>query len=58
MFNECSCVQEEIEEVGKYVPQLSQKQKLLYSITRLTLDKKAKDNEVKVKGNSVRILSR
>jgi hypothetical protein len=35
--------------VGKFVPKLSQKKQMLYTITRLTLDNQAKDREIKVR---------
>ena len=41
-------MQDEVEQVGKFVPKLSQKKQLLYSITRLTLDNTTRDKELKV----------
>jgi hypothetical protein len=42
-------LKEEAAQVGQFVPRLTQEKKLLYSVTKLTLDKTARDREIKVR---------
>jgi anti-sigma-K factor RskA len=48
-------LKEEAAKVGQFVPRLTQEKKLLYSVTKLTLDKTARDREIKVSCTSLHI---
>jgi len=46
-------LRQEGEQEASFVPKLSQKKKLLYSMTRLTLDKTARHTEIKVRRQEI-----